>query len=157
MRNRILTLALGSVLMLGASAAALAQDNPPPPPPDQGQAGPPPDGQQGPGPRRMDPDRQLQHMTRMLNLTPDQQSQIKPILVDRQQKLEALFQNQSLAPRDRRAQMRAINQDMRSKVEAVLTGDQKQKYEAMQEHRGRRGGYGNEGAPPPPPDNSPQQ
>ena len=46
---------------------------------------------------RMDPDRQLERLTRELNLTTDQQAQIKPLLVERQQKMQALFQDQSAA------------------------------------------------------------
>jgi len=146
MKNKVLTLAFGSLLTLGVTAAAIAQDNTPPPPQDQGQ-GP------GPGQRRMDPNRQLERMTRQLNLTEDQQTQIKPILVDRQQKMEALFQDQSLSQEDRRAKMRSIRQDSQTKIEGVLNDEQKQKFEAMQEHMGRRrGGMGG----PPPDGSSPQ-
>jgi protein CpxP len=144
MHNRLIALALGSLLTLGVTGAALAQDTPPPPP-DQGQ----PQGGPG-GPRRMDPDRQLERMTKELALTPDQQSQIKPLLVDRDQKMQALFQDQSIAQRDRRTRMQALRQDSQSKIEAVLNDQQKQKFEAMQEHMGRRGGGpGGQGAPPP--------
>ena len=57
---------------------------------------------------RMDPDRQLARLTSALNLTTDQQAQIKPLLVERQQKMQALMQDQSLSQEDRRAQMRTI-------------------------------------------------
>jgi periplasmic protein CpxP/Spy len=136
MCKRMVSLALG-VLLAASTSAAFAQADAPPPP-DQGQPGPG-------GPRHMDPDRQLQHMTQELDLTPDQQSQIKPILVDRQQKMEALFQDQSLAQQDRRAKMRSIRQDSRSKIEAVLNDQQKQKFETMEQNMGRRG----RGGPPP--------
>jgi len=100
---------------------------------------------------RMDPDRQLQRMTRELGLTADQQNQIKPLLVDRQQKIGAIFQDQSLSRPDRRARMQSIREDSRSKIEAVLNDQQKQKFESMQQERGRRGGWqgGGEGAPQP--------
>ncbi|HUN83719.1 MAG TPA: hypothetical protein VMU48_05035 [Terracidiphilus sp.] len=140
MKTRILTLALGGLLTLGLAASAVAQDNAPPPQ-DQGQP--------GRGPMRMDPSRQLGRMTRELDLTADQQSQIKPILEDRQQKMEAIFQDQSLSREDRRAKMQSLRQDSKSKIEAVLNDQQKQKYEAMQERRGRRGGMGGPGGPPP--------
>jgi hypothetical protein len=144
MRNQIFSLALGGLLTLGVSAAAMAQDNPAPaaaPTQDQGQAG------RGPG--RMNPDRQLEHMTRELGLSADQQNQIRPLLVDRQQKMQALFQNQSIAQEDRRARMQSIRQDTQAKIEAVLNDQQKQKFEAMQEHM-RRGGPegGPQGGPP---------
>jgi Spy/CpxP family protein refolding chaperone len=146
MRSRLFTLPLAGALALGTSGAAFAQEAAPPPP-DQSQAGGP-----GGGMRRMDPDRQLEHMTQALNLSPDQQSQIKPLLVERQQKLQALFQAQSGSPDDDRAKARAIVQDSNNKINAVLNDEQKQKFAAMQQ-RMRRGGPGGppsqEGAPPP--------
>ena len=149
MQTKLFTLALGGLLALGVSRAAMAQDTPPPPP-DQGQAAPPADGPRGRG-MRMDPSRQLEHLTRELNLTTDQQTQIKPLLVDRQQKMQALFQNQSLAPEDRRTQMRTIAEGTHNSIKAILTDDQKQKFDAMQQ-RMRRNGPGG----PPPESSAPQ-
>ena len=146
MRNQLFTLALGGLLTFGVSAAAMAQDNPAPaaaPTQDQGW--------QGRGPGRMNPDRQLEHMTKELGLSADQQSQIRPLLVDRQQKMEAIFQDQSIAQQDRRARMQSIRQESQSKIEAVLNDQQKQKFATMQE-RNRRGGP--EGAPQ---ESAPQQ
>jgi protein CpxP len=136
MRNQLVTLALGGLLTLGVSGAAMAQDNAAP---QQEQS------QQGRGPGRMNPDRQLEHMTKELGLSADQQNQIRPLLVDRQQKMQALFQDQSIAQQDRRTRMQSIRQESQGKIEAVLNDQQKQKFEAMQE-RNRRGGP--EGGPP---------
>ena len=140
MYSKLVTFTLGGVLALGC-AAAQAQDSAPPPAPDQSQ--------QGRGHGRMDPDTQLQHMTQQLDLTADQQSQIKPLLVERQQKLEALRDDQSTSQDDRRAKARTISQETHSKIEAILTDQQKQKFAAMQEHM-RRGGGPNQGPPPTP-------
>ena len=149
MQNRLLSLTLGGILALGFTGAALAQD-PPPPPPDQNQAGPPPGGRG----MRMDPNRQLERMTSELNLTSDQQEKIKPLLLERQQKMQALMQDQSMSQEDRRAQMRTIMDGTHNSIKATLTDDQKQKFDAMQQ-RMRRGGPGGPppegGAPPPPP------
>ncbi len=136
MRNSLVTLALGGLLVLGPPVAARAQDNP------QYQRG----GRHGGG---MNPDRQLERMTRELGLTTDQQAQIKPLLVDHQQKMQALFQNQSLSQYDRRAQMRTLNEGYRNGVKALLTDSQRQKFDAMQDHM-RHGGQGDGGAPPEP-------
>jgi Spy/CpxP family protein refolding chaperone len=155
MHTKLFTLALGGLLSLGATSAALAQDTPPPPP-DQNQAGPPPQGQEGRG-MRMDPNRQLERLTRELNLTSDQQTQIKPLLIDRQQKLQALFQDQSLAPEDRRRQMRTISEGTNNSIKALLTDDQKPKFDAMQQRMRRNGPGGGPGGPPPPPDGSTPQ
>lgn len=124
MRNKLFTLALGGVFALGTTAT-LAQDN------GQAQlpAGHPSHAMQ------TDPDHELANLTQKLNLTTDQQTEIKPILVDRQQKLHALMQNQSLSQDDRRSQAKSIMSDSNSRIEAALTGDQKQKFEAMQQKR----------------------
>ena len=133
MRSRLFTLALGGALALGVTA--LAQDTMAPAQ-EQGQGGA---GRHG---RRMDPDRQLQHLTKNLNLSTDQQNQIKPILDERQQKMQTLFQDQTISQQDRRTQARSIISDSDSKIEAVLNDEQKGKYAAMQEHR-RHGKHGN--------------
>ncbi len=150
MQSRLLSLTLGGMLALGITGAALAQDTPPPPP-DQNQAGPPPEGRGGRG-MRMDPNRQLERMTRELNLTSDQQEKIKPLLLERQQKMQALMQDQSVSQEDRRAQMRTIMEGSNNSVKAILTDDQKQKFEAMQQQRRRHGGPGG----PPPDGGAPQ-
>ncbi len=79
-------------------------------------------------------------MTDALALTADQQQKIRPILADRQQRLQALFQDLYLSREDRRAKRQAIASDMRGKVMAVLTADQQQKAETLFTGGGRPGG-----------------
>jgi periplasmic protein CpxP/Spy len=124
MRKLLCTVALTGLLSL-AGGAAFAQDTATP----QSQQGP---GQWGHGPRSMNPEAQLQHLTKQLDLTADQQAQIKPILEGRDQQMKQLWQDQALAPQDRHAKMRSIQDDSKGKIEAVLNDTQKQKYEAMQ-------------------------
>lgn len=135
MRNSFIALALGSLLACGI-AAAPAQDNP------QSQDG----GHRGRGRDGMNPDRELERLTQQLGLSSDQQAQIRPILVDRQQKMQALMQNQSLSEQDRHQQMRGIAEASRAGIKAVLTDEQKQKFDAMREHG--RGGPEGQGGPP---------
>lgn len=135
MRNKFRTLALTSLLSLGmAGSVAIAQDQPAPPPQEGGG-----------GHRGMDTDAQLKHMTKALDLTTDQQAQIKPILESQHQQVQALREDQSLSREDRMAKMKSIHEDSHTKIEAVLNDTQKQKFEAMQEHM--RGG--GPGGPPP--------
>src|SRR5271169_4101344 len=98
MQKILCTLALTGLLSL-AGSAALAQDNTTATPPQPGQ------GQWGHGPHDMNPDAQLQHLTKHLDLTADQQAQIKPILESRDQQAKQLWQDQSLAPQDRHSKM----------------------------------------------------
>lgn len=133
-----------AVLVCGlciAAGAAMAQDQTAPPPPPPAQAG----AQQGGGGRgMMDPGQRSQMMKERLNLSDDQTTQVKAILEDSRTKMEALRSNSSLSQDDRRSQMMTIRKGENDKVEALLTADQKTKYEAMQqEMRGRmRGGNG---------------
>ncbi|MGB9030375.1 MAG: hypothetical protein WCC27_09665 [Acidobacteriaceae bacterium] len=132
MKHKLFAIALGGMLAVGAQAALYAQEQAP-------ATNGPQQNQQGHGHRRMDPDRQLAHLTKTLNLSADQQSQIKPLLVDRQQKMQALWQDQSLSQQDRRSKAQAIREDARTKLEATLNDQQKQQFEALQaKMQGRR-------------------
>jgi hypothetical protein len=146
MKNKIFAIALGGMLALGANAALYAQDQ------TQTQTQAPAAGTQEQGHQRgmhMDPNRQLEHLTKTLNLSADQQTQIKPILTDRQQKLQALFQDQTLSPQDRHSKAQAIRQDTKTRLEATLNDQQKQQFEEMQaKMQGRRHRGGENQAPP---------
>lgn len=145
-----------AVLLCGAGlvvGAAVAQQYGPPPPPDgQQQQGPPPGGRHG-----WNPDRRAEMMQKRLGLSGDQTAQVKAILIDEQAKMEALRANASSGSANSRGQGMALRQEEDAKIEAVLTPDQKAKYEEMkaqqrermQERHQRQGG--DEPAPPPPP------
>ena len=154
---RAAALLCGAALVAGTAIAQ--QDAPPPPPQGQGQG---PGGPGGPGGGRgmgMDPARRLQMLQDRLNLTADQSTQIKAILDDGQTKMQALRANTALSQDDRRSQSMALRNDENTKIEAVLTADQKAQYEqilAQQRDRMRNGGGpggpgGDGSAPPPPP------
>jgi hypothetical protein len=99
----------------------------------------------------MDPDQRLAHMTKRYNLTADQQSQIKPILQDEQQQMEAMHSDTTTPREDKRAKMMSVHEASTQKIEAVLNDQQKQKFEAdqqkMQERRSEHM-HGGEGAAP---------
>ena len=99
----------------------------------------------------------MEMLQKHLNLTDDQTAQIRSIFEGQRAKAEAVRTNTALAPQDRRAQMMAIHEDGEAKVHAVLTPEQKMKYDAMEtrmrEHRreGAGGGPPSDGAAPPAP------
>jgi Spy/CpxP family protein refolding chaperone len=130
-----------------AGSAALAQDNTAPPPQNGNMH----------EHRGMNPDMQLKHMTKQLDLSADQQSQIKPILDSRQQQMQTLWQDQSMSREDRRSKMQAIQQDTSSKIEAVLNDTQKQKYESMQARQNERRMHHEQGGQAPSQDSAPPQ
>ncbi len=119
MRKTLCTIALTGLLGLGMTAFAQDQSTTPPP-------------MHGPRGQMMNPDKQLEHLTKTLSLTSDQQTQIKPILESQQQQMMQLHQDSSLSRDDKMAKAKSLHADTTSKIEAVLTPDQKQKYEAMQ-------------------------
>ena len=104
----------------------------------------------------MDPAQQLEGMTKRYNLSADQQTQLKPILAQQQQQMQALRGDSSLSREDRMAKMQSIRADTKTRIEAVLNPDQKKQFEEdqqkMQERMQQRmqeGGGPNGGGPPP--------
>jgi protein CpxP len=85
--------------------------------------------------RNFDPNRQAVRLSKRLGLSDDQAAQIKPILVDRFQKMQSLRADTSLNQQDRHAKVHALMQDSNTKIEAVLNDTQKQQFEKMQAER----------------------
>ena len=85
------------------------------------------------------PDKQARHLGKKLGLSKDQVAQIKPILEDRQQQMQALHADTTLSQQDRRAKAQGIMQDSKNKIEALLNDQQKQQFEQMlQEQQAHR-------------------
>jgi periplasmic protein CpxP/Spy len=147
------TIVRGVVLALGVTALgvlpALAQD---PPPPPQGPGGPPHGG--GMGMRG----NQVEYLTKQLNLTPDQVTQVKAIDADTMKQAQAVQDDTSLAGPDKRTKMMDIHKVAQGKIRALLTDDQKTKYDALQAEMRERmqNRQGGPGGPPPPPPTTPQ-
>jgi Spy/CpxP family protein refolding chaperone len=136
-----------------ATGIALAQDQAPPPDQNAPQAeGGGMGGHHHGGRGMMDPDERLAKMTKRYKLTADQQSQIKPILQDEQQQMQSMHSDTTTSREDKRSKMMSMHQADQQKIEAVLTDEQKQKFEAdqqkMQQRRSEHMHGGAEGAPP---------
>ena len=121
--------------------------------PMMAQGGPPAGGGYGGGGGRgMNTQAQLDRMTAALSLTSDQQTSIKAILDQNMKDMMALRQDTSLSDDDRMAKTRAMREAQSAKIKAVLTDDQKTKYDAMMAAQRQRGaGGGGQGGPPPSP------
>ena len=74
-------------------------------------------------------------MAKELGLTPDQVSKIEPILADRDQQVQSLRSDSTLAPKDMRQRVHGIRRDSDSKIEAILSDRQKQQYEQIKQSR----------------------
>jgi periplasmic protein CpxP/Spy len=95
---------------------------------------------------------QVEFLTKQLNLTPDQVTQVKAIDADTMKQAKAVQDDTSIAGPDKRAKMMDIHKAANDKIRALLTADQQTKFDALQtQMQGRRGNRGGDGPPPPPP------
>jgi hypothetical protein len=140
MRNRPSTLAYGVMLMLGIAGAAVAQDN----------------GAEQPSARQQlqhihtpqSIDQELAHLTKDLKLTSEQQQQVRPLLEEHHDKIQALLDKNPTASRQQLGpQIHAISDEIHSKIHALLTDHQKELEKAMLQH-GHTGGENRRSIPP---------
>ena len=85
--------------------------------------------------QQMSPDQQLERLSKALNLTDDQKQQIRPILQDRQEKMQSVRSDASLSREDRMNKMRSTFEETNSKIRAILNDEQKPKFDQMQQRR----------------------
>jgi Spy/CpxP family protein refolding chaperone len=144
LRKAILQVAIFALGLTVLSALpAMAQDPSAPPPPPPGQGGPRHGGLRG---------NQVDFLTKQLNLTPDQVTQVKAIDEDTWKQMKALREDTSVAGPDKRAKMMDIHKASQDKIRGVLTADQQTKFDALQaQMRERRERHGGPAGPPPPP------
>jgi hypothetical protein len=131
MRNRTFTLTYGVLLMLGMAGPAIAQDN----------------GVEQPSARQQlqhihrpqSIDQELARLTKDLELTVEQQQQVRPLLDEHHDKIEALLDKNPKASRQELdPKIHAISGETHRKIHALLTGHQQELEKAMQqrEHNG---------------------
>ena len=153
---RIATLALCTAVAGAVPMPAQDQSAPP----MQQDGGPRGGGPGGPGGRGMGGERQLEMMTKQLSLTPEQVTQVKAIDADSRKQMMALREDTSTPQDQKRDKMMAIRTASEAKIKALLTDDQKTKFDAMQARMRERGqgrggpsGPGGPDGPPSPPTN----
>jgi len=71
-------------------------------------------------------------LTKALNLTTDQQTQVKSINDDTRSQMMAVRNDTSLSQDDKRSKMMDLHKSSNDKIRAVLTDEQKTKFDAMQ-------------------------
>ncbi len=121
------TILLGAILSSGVCApSVLAQEQQPTTMTTQSPG--------GPAHHAANPRRDAKRMARRLDLTPDQESRIEPVLAERQEQVQSVRSDTALAPQGKRARIRSIRQDSDAKVEAILTDTQRQRYEQMKQN-----------------------
>jgi Spy/CpxP family protein refolding chaperone len=122
----LFTLGSTAILALAITTTAMAQEHAPQPQgPDQARPA-------INGPRSID--QELDHLTKDLELTPAQQKQVRPLLQEHHDRIQALFdKNPGVSRRELGPQIHAISDDTHHEIHALLTGHQKQLEKAMQD------------------------
>jgi uncharacterized protein (DUF4415 family) len=140
MLNRPYTLAYGVMLMLGIAGAAVAQDN----------------GAEQPSARQelqhihtpQSIEQELARFTKDLELTSQQQRQVRPLLQEHHDKIQALLDKNPTASRQELGpQIHAISDETHGKIHALLTDHQKELEKAMVQ-RERNCGENRRSTPP---------
>ena len=139
MRKRPFALAFGVMLMLGMAGPAVAQNN----------------GVQQPSARQQlqhihtpqSIDQELARLTKDLELTRKQQQQVRPLLEEHHDRIQALLDKNPTASRQQLGpQIHAISDETHRKIHALLTDHQKELEKAMQQ-REHNGGDSRRSAP----------
>ena len=145
MRNGPFTLAYGAMLMLGMAGRAIAQD-----------AVAQDKGIQQPSAREQHQHihtpqsigQELARLTKDLELTPEQQKQVRPLLEEHHDKIQALLDKNPKASRQELGpQIHATSDETHRKIHALLSDHQKELEKAMQQ-REHSGGGDRRSAPP---------
>jgi Spy/CpxP family protein refolding chaperone len=120
------TVGFAGILALGMTGIAMAQQS-------AAQPQAPNHALQGiHGPRSID--EELDHLTKDLELTPNQRKQVRSLLEQHHDRTQALFdKNPNLSRQELGPQIHGISDDTHHQIEALLTQHQKQLAKAMQE------------------------
>jgi Spy/CpxP family protein refolding chaperone len=110
--------------------------------PAAAQKGPGPgDGQgmrQGQGKSGPSAEKRLQHLTRQLDLSAEQQAQIRPILQEEESQLAALRAETTLSREERRSRLQELYAATFKKIRPILTPEQQQKHDDIQQRMQER-------------------
>lgn len=93
-------------------------------------------------------DEELARLTKDLQLTPQQQQQVRPLLVEHHDKIQALLdKNPNASRQELGPQIHAISEETHHEIHALLSDQQQQLEKAMQ-HREHQGEENRRPAPP---------
>jgi protein CpxP len=132
MRNRAFGFAYGVTLLVSMAGVTVAQENGVPQPSARQQL------QHIHGAQSLD--QELARLTKDLELTPEQQHQVRPLLEDHHDRIQSLLDKNPKASRQELApQIHAISENTHRAIHAILSDHQKELEKAMQqrEHSGR--------------------
>jgi periplasmic protein CpxP/Spy len=76
-------------------------------------------------------DDHVKMVSEKLNLSDDQQSKVKAILVDSHQQMHTIMDDASLSQEDKKSKLHSLHEATHSKIREVLNDDQKKKFDVM--------------------------
>jgi Spy/CpxP family protein refolding chaperone len=80
----------------------------------------------------------MQHIASKLNLSQQQQDQLKPILEKQRQEMQAIRKDTSLTSDQKKQKFRVLHQDFQNQVNGVLTPEQQQQWQQLKAHGKQR-------------------
>jgi Spy/CpxP family protein refolding chaperone len=89
----------------------------------------------------------MKKMAEKLNLSQQQQDQLKPIFEKQHEQMRAIWQDNSLSKDQKKEKMQALRQDFQTQINGVLTPDQQQQWQQMREQMKHRRHHGEDQAP----------
>lgn len=127
-------LILSAVAGLAAATCVLHAEPPAPPPVQDGSAKPAKEGKAG---------KMKDHLGQMksdLGLTDDQAAKIQQIMADQRKAMKGLKEDSSLTDDQKKQKHQAARAEVDAKISALLTPEQKAKWDEMKKNRPGKGG-----------------
>ena len=134
LKESLLSLVLSGLLFTAASMVVAQEEGT-----DDGQNTPSMQQSEQGGYRGMGATQHAERLAKQLNLTSDRQAKVQGILQQQQTSMQNLRQDSSLSPQDRRTKMMDIRSATNTQIRALLTADQQQKWDQMQESHQQQG------------------
>lgn len=90
---------------------------------------------QAPGPASSGGMQKLEAISQELNLSPEQKTQLMPILKEEMPKIQAIKSNTSLTGGEKLQQLRAVHEQTDSQIKPILSADQYTKWQQIRQQQ----------------------
>ena len=131
---------LSAVAGFAAVSTFTAHAEPPAPPPVQSQAAQGTQGEPAKGDRAARAKERLQKMQANLGLTDEQSQKIQAIMTEQREAIKGVKSDTTLTEDQKKDKMKAARADVEAKIAAILTPEQKTKWEQLKKDRPGKGG-----------------
>ncbi len=127
-------LLLSAVAGLATLSAVNLHAQAPVPPPVQSQAGEPEKGGKG-GDKAAKGKEKFEKLKTDLSLTDDQAKKVQDVMMEQREKMKGMKDDTTLTPDQKKEKMKAGRAEVDAKISALLTPEQKAKWDAMKKNR----------------------